>query len=162
MRRLRIAPFFVLSLLTISVCNSFGQSTLQDECAQTAQMDVYSDAHVSEATGDLGGFELALDKPSASPRKALLFVYEGAANGDGRPLALTTDGNNVAIKGTWTEHGTEYPSKKDVVQTHFVKITGTLTPKMFRGTISIEGLEIVNPEHMQLKRAKQIWICAKH
>ena len=88
MRRLRIAPLFVLSLLTISVCNSFGQSTLQHECAQTAQIDVYSDAHVSEATGDLGGFELALDKPSASPRKALLFVYEGAANGDGIPLAL--------------------------------------------------------------------------
>jgi|ERR1017187_34868 hypothetical protein len=162
MRRLRIAALFVLFVLTISLRNSFGQSGLPDECARTAQMDIYSDAQVSEVTGDLGGFELALDKPNGSHRKALLFVYEGAANSDGIPLAVTTDGNNLAIKGTWVEHLTEYPSKKDIVQTHFVRITGIVTRKMFRGTISIEGLEIVNPESMHLKRTKQIWVCSKH
>lgn len=61
---------------------------MQDECARTAQMDIYSNAQVSEVTGDLGGFELALDKPNASHRKALLFVYEGAANKYGIPLVV--------------------------------------------------------------------------
>jgi len=125
-------------------------------------MDVYSDARVSEVTGDLGGFELALGKPTGSQRKALLFVYEGAANSDGIPLPVIVDGNNLVIEGTWVEHGTEYPSKKDVVERHFVRITGTVTPKTFRGTISIQGLEIANPENMHLKRARQIWLCPEH
>lgn len=72
------------------------------------------------------------------------------------------DGNKLTVKGTWIEHLTEYPSKTDIVQKHLVRITGTVTPKMFRGTISIEGLKIVNPENMHLKRTKQIWLCSKH
>jgi hypothetical protein len=35
-------------------------------------MDIYSDAQVSKVTGDLSGFDLALDKPDGSQRKALL------------------------------------------------------------------------------------------
>jgi hypothetical protein len=124
-------------------------------------MDIYSDARVSSVTGDLSGFDLALDKPNGSQRKALLFVYEGGGS-EGIPLSATADGNNLVIEGTWIEHLTEYPSKKDIVQTHRVRIAGKLTPKIFRGTISIEGLEIVNPERMELKRVKQIWVCKTH
>jgi len=125
-------------------------------------MDIYSDAHVSKVTGDLDGFELALEKPGSSPRRAILFVYEGAANSDGISLAVTEDSNNLLIEGTWVEHLIEYPSKKDIMHQHFVRITGTVTSKVFRGTISIEGLEIVNPKSMRLKRTKQIWLCSKH
>jgi len=71
-------------------------------------MDIYSDAYYSNETGDVNGFELALDKSDTPRRKALLFVYEGAANNDGIPLPVTTDGNNLVIKGTWTEHLTGY------------------------------------------------------
>jgi hypothetical protein len=124
-------------------------------------MEIYSDAQVSRVTGDLSGFDLALDKPDGSQRKALLFVYEGGES-EGIPLSVTANGGNLIIEGTWVEHLTEYPSKKEIVQTHQVKITGRLTPKTLQGTISIEGLEIVNPEGMQLKRVKQIWMCKAH
>ena len=159
MRRVKFAAPFVVFLLVGSLQNTFGQN-VPDECAQTAQMDIYSDAWVSKVTGDLNGFELALDKLNGSHRKALLFVYEGGGS-EGIPLTATAEGNNFVIEGTWVEHSTEYPSKKAVVQTHGVRIAGQLTPKIFRGTISIEDFEIVNPEKMQLKRVKQIWECKK-
>jgi hypothetical protein len=150
--------FALLVAVIVSPQNSFGQSRVPDECAQTAQMDVYSDAQVSRVTGDLSGFDLALDKPNESQRKALLFVYEGGGS-EGIPLPVTVNGDNSVIEGTWVEHLTEYPSKKDIVQTHRVRITGEITPTSFRGTISIEGLEIMNPDSMLLKKVKQIWDC---
>lgn len=156
--------FVALALLVavvVSARNSFGQSRVPDECARTAQMDVYSDAQVSRVTGDLSGFDLALDKPNVSQRNALLFVYEGGGS-EGIPLPITANRDNVVIEGTWVEHLTEYPSKKDIVETHRVRITGRITPTSFRGTISIEGLEIMNPDSMLLKRAKQIWPCKTH
>jgi len=161
MREVKIATFLAALLLVINPPSSFGQSGPPDECSQTAQMDIYSDAQVSKVTGDLSGFDLALDKPSGSQRKALLFVYEGGGS-EGIPLSVSLDGDNLVIEGTWVEHLTEYPSKKDVVQTHRVRIMGKLTPKILRGTISIEGLEIVNPERMQLKRVQKIWVCKTH
>jgi hypothetical protein len=124
-------------------------------------MEIYSDAQVSRVTGDLSGFDLALEKPDGAQRKALLFVYEGGES-EGIPLSVTANGDNLIIEGTWVEHLTEYPSKKDIVQTHQVKITGKLTAKTLQGTISIEGLTIVNPEGMRLKRVKQIWMCKAH
>jgi hypothetical protein len=124
-------------------------------------MDVYSDAQVSRVTGDLSGFDLALDKPNVSQRNALLFVYEGGGS-EGIPLPVTANGDNVVIEGTWVEHLTEYPSKKDIVQTHRVRITGKITSTSFRGTISIEGLEITNPDSMVLKKVKRIWDCKTH
>ena len=160
MRRWRIAPCLAL-LLVVGPRNSFGQDKPPDECGRTAQMDIYSDAQVSRVTGDLSGFELALDKPNGSQRKALLFIYEGAES-EGIPLTATADGNNLVIQGTWVEHLIEYPSKKEFVQTHRVKITGKPTPETFRGNISIEDLGIVNPENMQLKRVKRVWACKAH
>ncbi len=158
MSEVKITTFLTALLLVVSPPNSFGQSRPPDECSQTAQMDIYSDAQVSKVTGDLSGFELALDKPTGSQRKALFFVYEGGGS-EGIPLSATVDGNNLIIEGTWVEHLTEYPSKKDIVQTHRVRITGKLTPKILQGTISIEGLEIVDPESLRLKRVQKIWVC---
>lgn len=160
MRIMRDASSFFTILLIIGSLDTFGQDRIPEECVQTAQMDVYSDAHISKDTGDLNGFELAVEKPNGSPRKALLFMYEGAAS-DGIPIGATTDGNKLAIDGTWIEHLTEYPSKRDIVQTHRVRINAILTANMLRGTISIEGLEIINPDKMRLKRVKQIWVCRR-
>jgi hypothetical protein len=109
-------------------------------------------------TGDLSGFDLALDKPDRSQRKALLFVYEGGGS-EGIPLPVTANGDNLVIEGTWVEHLTEYPSKKGIVETHRVRITGRITPTSFRGAISIEGQEIMNPDSMLLTRVKQTWAC---
>jgi hypothetical protein len=158
---MRGTALFAAFFLAISLSNIVGQNGLPDECAQTAQMDIYSDAHVSRVTGDLSGFDLALDKPNGSQRKALLFVYEGGGS-EGIPLPVTASGDNLVIEGTWVEHLTEYPSKKDIVQTHRVRITGKITPTSFRGKISIEDLEIMNPDSMLLKRVKQIWACKNH
>ena len=154
----KITAWLFAFLLAVSSLNSFGQSGPPDECSRTAQMEIYSDAWVSRETGDLGGFELALDKPNGSKRNALLFVYEGAES-EGIPLTATVEGDNLVVEGTWVEHLTEYPSKKEIVQTHQVKLTGRLTPKTFRGRISIGDFEIVNPENMRLKRVKRIWSC---
>jgi hypothetical protein len=120
---------FLAALLVVSPPNSFGQIKLPDECSQTAQMDIYSDAQVSKVTGDLSGFDLALDRPSTSRRTALLFVYEGAGS-EGISLPVKVDSDNLIIEGTWVEHLTEYPSKKDIVQTHRVRVTGKLTPRI--------------------------------
>lgn len=160
MRRGSIAASLAL-LLLVGRQNGFGQGKRPDECGRTAEMEIYSDAQVSRVTGDLSGFELALDKPNGSQRKALLFIYEGAES-EGIPLDATADGNSMVIQGTWVEHLIEYPSKKEFVQTHRVKISGKLTPKTFRGDISIEDFGIGNPENMQLKRVKRIWACKAH
>lgn len=157
---MRGTALFAAFFLFISLCNIVGQDGLPDECVRTAQMDIYSDAQVSKVTGDLSGFDLALDRSNGAQRKALLFVYEGGGS-EGIPLSATVDGDNLVIEGTWVEHLTEYPSKKDIVQTHQVRIIGKFTPKILRGAISIEGLEISNPDSMQLKRTKQIWACRK-
>jgi hypothetical protein len=78
MRTMRTAGLLSALLLAFSSNHSLGQSGVK-QCAQTAQMNIYSDAQVSSETGDLSGFEVALDKNSnGAQRKALLFVYEGA------------------------------------------------------------------------------------
>lgn len=157
MRRLKILAVFGF-LLFFSPTTGLGQSDIQDDCTRTAQMAIYSDAWVSKETGDLSGFELALDKEAASRRNALLFVYEGGGS-EPIPLNAASDGKNLLIEGTWVEHLTEYPSKKKIVDRHRIRILGKLTPKNFRGTIAIEGLDILNAQKLQLRRVKHIWFC---
>jgi hypothetical protein len=102
--------------------------------------------------------ELALGEPSDSKVDALLFVYEGAPD-EGIPLSGRISDGNLIIDGVWTEHQIEYPSRKEVVQIHSVKITGTLDPSWFRGTVKIEGL--VTPEKIRLKHVPRIWTCKR-
>ena len=40
---------------------AFGLGATENECAQTAHMQIYSVTSVSKETGDLDGYELALD-----------------------------------------------------------------------------------------------------
>jgi hypothetical protein len=128
----------------------------QDECARTSKMWVYSNAVVSEESGDLVGYELALGE-KGSTVEALLFVYEGAPR-EGVSLPGRISDKKLTIEGTWAEHLVEYPSKKEIVQTSSVKIEGTLDPERFRGTTAIEGGA---PQQLRLKRVGHTWMCKK-
>jgi hypothetical protein len=130
----------------------------EDECVRTADMHVYSNAFLSEETGDLVGYELALRLASDSSVEALLFVYEGAPD-DGILLPGRISGKKLTVKGSWVEHQIEYPSKKEIVQMHPVNIEGALDSDLFRGTIKIGGS--VTPDVVRLKRVDRIWICKK-
>ena len=134
-------------------------SAPEDECARTSQMRIYSNAFLSKETGDVGGIELALLEHDDSIVDALLYIYEGAANDDGIHLPGRIAGKRVTVEGNWEERVVEYPSKREVVQTHFVSIDGTLDSTWFRGRIKIQGLSM--PATIQLKRVKHIWVCKR-
>ncbi len=122
-------------------------------------MRIYSNTSVDKQTGDLDGFELAIEGHKDSTVDAWLYVYEGAPNDDGIHISGTISGNKLTMAGNWVEHLIEYPSKKEVVQTHFVRIDGTLDSAWFRGKLKIEGLS--TPDSLRLKRIARIWVCKR-
>jgi len=150
--------FLVVAIAMGAVLYPLHLGAKEDACAQTANMQIYSNAFLSEETGDLVGYELALRQASDSTVEALLFVYEGAPD-DGVGLPGRISGKNLTIEGNWLEHQIEYPSKKEVVVTHMVKIDGTLDSGWFRGTIKIGGM--VTPDKVRLKRVSRVWVCKK-
>jgi hypothetical protein len=117
-------------------------------------MQIYSNAFFSKETGDVSRIELALAKHEDSTIDARLYLYEGEANKDAIRIPGQIAGKHVTAEGNWEERLVEYPSKKEVVQTHFVSIDGTLDAKWFRGKVKIEGLEM--PITVQLKRVRNI------
>jgi hypothetical protein len=130
-----------------------------DECGRTAGMQVYSNVYLQEETGDVLGYDLALKSNGDLEADALLYVYEGGNSDEGVPLSGQISKSHLSIQGTWVEHLVEYPSKKEIVQTHSVKIVGTLDSTVFRGELTIEGMG--EREHVKLKRVKRIWSCKK-
>jgi hypothetical protein len=128
----------------------------EDGCALTEKMQIYSNAFLSEESGDLVGYELALKQAGDSAVETLLFVYEGAPD-DGIPLHGHILLKKLAIEGNWVERQVEYPSKKEVEVTHSVRIDGTLDSRWFRGTLKIGGL--VTPDRVQLRHVDRIWVC---
>jgi hypothetical protein len=154
-----VAHRALLAVFLMAVSYISGQGASENECVRTAHMRIYSVTRVSKETGDLDGYELALEEHKDSTVEALLFVYEGAANDEGIPISGRVSGNSLTMEGTWNEHLIEYPSKKEIVVTHFVRIEGTLDPAWFRGTLKIEGLD--TPANVRLKRIDRIWTC-KH
>jgi hypothetical protein len=131
----------------------------EPDCGRTAEMRIYSTAYLSQETGDVGGIELAIQDKSDSTVDALMFVYEGAPNDDAIPLSGRLDSEHLTLQGIWVEHLVEYPSKKEVVQTHLVSVNGTLDLSSIRGDLKIEGLDF--PEKIRLSRVSQIWMCKK-
>ena len=129
------------------------------DCGRTAKMRVYSDADQSEETGDVGGTELAITEKKDSTVGALLFLYEGAPNDEAIPLSGRIANKHLTLRGNWVEHLVEYPSKKDIVQTHVVTVDGTLDSAAFQGDLKVEGLAF--PVKARLKRVPQIWVCKK-
>jgi hypothetical protein len=148
----RLLP--IAGLLILSTATS---ARVSDECSRTAQMQIYSSAFIHEETGDLLGYELAVRPQHDSRVDALFYIYEGAPVDKGIPLSGYISGRHLRIQGNWAEHLVEYPSKKQIVQTHFVKIDGTLDSASFRGYVTIEGM--VQRDSLRLKRIKQIWLC---
>ena len=97
-----------------------GSVMKEPNCGRTAEMRVYSNAYLSEETGDVGGIELAIKDKRDSSVNALLFVYEGAPNDEAIPLSGSVTNKHLTLQGNWVEHLVEYPSKKEIVQTQFV------------------------------------------
>jgi hypothetical protein len=122
-------------------------------------MQVYSNVFVHPETGDVLGYDLALKRNGDLGVDALFYLYEGGNSDEGVPLSGQMSKNRLSVQGTWVEHLVEYPSKKEIVHTHSVKIVGTLGSTAFRGDLAIEGMGEAEP--VQLKRVKYIWSCTK-
>jgi hypothetical protein len=134
-------------------------SASEDECARTAQMQIYTNAFLHEETGDVLGYELAIEQRNGSTAHALLYVYEGAPNDEGMEISGPITDKKVRLQGTWDEHLTESPSEKEIVKTHFVRVNGTLDSISFRGTVNIDGMD--TPEKVRLKRVDRLWLCKR-
>jgi hypothetical protein len=131
----------------------------EDECARTAHLQTYSDAVFSEETGDVVGFELVIQRNSGGSIAALLYDYEGVPNEDGISIAGQISGRKLTMEGTWTEHLIEEPTKRQIVETHIVRVDGALNSSTFRGTIKIQGLG--TPIGVRMKRVNLIWMCKR-
>lgn len=147
---------FLLALALANLVCPYRVNASDDDCARTSRMRIYSSAFVHEETGDLLGYDLALGPTTEPNTDALLFIYEGSP-GEGIPLRVKQSGGKVAVEGDWVEHLVKYPSRKETVQTHSVKITGTADKYRFTGTVAIEGS--TTPEKLSLKRVQRIWMC---
>ena len=135
-------------------------NTSEDECAWTAHSQIYSDAVFIEETGDVVGFELALQRGHhGSTVSALLYDYEGVPHEDGISLSGQILGRKLTMEGNWVRHLIEMPSKKEVVETRLVKLDGTIDSIRFRGAIKIEDLD--TPIRVRLKRVDHIWMCKR-
>lgn len=126
------------------------------QCSQIKPMRVYSNARYIPEAGDVVGYELALD-PRATPGVGgKLYVYEGTPNLDGIPISGTLMDKRLQLSGEWIEHRIEYPSKKEIVETHAVKIDGGIGPTSFRGSLKI-GDDA--QDKIALKRVTHVWLC---
>lgn len=130
-------------------------NTSEDVCAKTAHLRTYSNAVFVEEAGDVVGYELVFQRSNGSFVSALLYVYEGVPTKDGISVSGQLSSGKVAMQGNWVVHAIEGPSKKQVVETHAVEISGNLDSKRFRGTITISG----SAESLTLKRVEHIWLC---
>ncbi len=120
-------------------------------------MQVYSSVFIHKETGDVLGYDLAVKRDRDLGIDALLYIYEGGNSDPGIPLSGQISNNRLNIQGTWVEHLVEYPSKKETVQEHFVKIVGILDSAAFRGDVTIKGMD--RDERVRLKRTRRIWSC---
>ncbi|MGB8322429.1 MAG: hypothetical protein WCE52_05630 [Candidatus Acidiferrum sp.] len=146
-----------LAQLAVIVSLTFGAvlNASEDQCERTAPMRVFSNAYFVKEAGDVVGYELGVQQREGSAMDALLYVYEGVPNKDGISVSGRIDGEKLAMEGDWVQHLVEHPSMKEIVETHHVTVSGTLTSNLFRGTINIAGLGT----KVKLKRVKHIWIC---
>jgi hypothetical protein len=146
-----------LTVALIQVLVFVGTAVALDDCPNAATYKVFSNAFLSEETGDVGGFELALTATKGHGYEALLFVYEGVANKDGISLAGDRDRSGISLHGEWREKLVEYPSKRHITQTRPVKVDGKVSEDDFRGKIQIGG----DSRQVSLHRASQIWLCKR-
>lgn len=147
----------LLVVAPLSAVLSVQKARIADECAKTVGRQVYSNVFVHEETGDVLGYDLAVRRDGSSRVDALLYVYEGGNSDAGVPLSGSISNGRLSIQGTWVEHVIEYPSHKEIVQSHFVKLVGTLDPAIFRGELTMEGMG--DREQVKLQHVRRIWSC---
>jgi len=131
----------------------------EDECTRTVHLQTYSNAVFSEETGDVVGYELAIQERNGSSIKALFYDYEGVPNNDGISMSGQISGRNLTMTGNWIETRIEEPTKQKIVETRLVEVDGRLESNWFRGTIKIQGL--VAPISVRMKRVDHIWMCKR-
>ena len=131
------------------------QSEIQDECTRSAHLRIFSNAAFIEEAGDVIGYELAFQPPDGKSVKAKLYVYQGTPNLEGISVSGKSYDGSVTMEGSWILHLIEEPSKKEIVETRPVKISGTLDSNRFRGTIKVSG----QAETVTMKRTDHIWMC---
>ena len=148
------ATFAVLGVVPFPKLGT-NQNPSDDECAQTAHLEVYSNAVFVQEAGDVVGYELAFQQRKGDSVGALLFLYEGVPTKEGVSMTGHISGKELTMKGNWVLHLAEEPSKKEIVETRSVEISGTLDSKRFRGTITISG----QTESVTLKSVSNIWLC---
>ena len=141
----------------IQVLLFVGTAVAADECPKAATHKFFSNAFLSEETGDVGGFELALTATKGHGYEALLYVYEGVSNKDGISLVGDGDRSGISLRGDWREELVEYPSKRRITQTRPVKLDGKVSEDDFRGKVQIGS----DSRQISLHRVSQIWLC-KH
>jgi hypothetical protein len=108
----RVLLTALLALLVASRASDVSAS--KDECAQTTHMRIYSNAYLSEETGDVVGYDLALEQRNDSAVDALLYLYQGQAHDDGIRISGSLSGKKLTLKGSWVEHRIEYPEKREM------------------------------------------------
>jgi len=147
----------MIALLVLVPFLGFGasQNPSPDECAKTAHLQIFSNAVFVEEAGDVVGYELVFQERNPKSAEALLYVYEGVPNEDGISVSGQISGTKVTMAGNWVQHLIEEPSKKEIVETRPVEVSGTLDSNRFRGTIKISGLSTP----VTLKRVGHIWMC---
>ena len=155
----RHTPLVMVALLSLVPFLGFGasQNTSPDECAKTAHLQIYSNAVFVEEAGDVVGYELVFQERNRKSAEALLYVYEGVPNEDGISVSGQISGTKLTMAGNWVQHLIEEPSKREIVETRPVEVSGTLDSNRFRGTIKISGLAT----SVTLKRVGHIWMCRR-
>ena len=146
---------FIVAFIQVLVF--VGTAVAIDECPKAATYNFFSNAFLSEETGDVGGLDLALTPTKGQGYEALLFVYEGVANKDGISLVGDREGSEISLHGDWREELVEYPGKRHITQTRPVKLDGKMSEDGFRGKIQIGS----DSRQISLHRVRQIWLC-KH
>ena len=144
-----------LAILLI-VAASGTSAFAKDECQQTATYKIYSNAFLSQETGDVGGYELALKPTTGNSYEALLYVYEGVPTLDGISLVGNRQGTAVSLEGDWRQELVEYPSKRNITQTQHVKLKGYISGSHFRGSVQIDQ----DSSPLSLKLVNHIWLCS--
>ena len=149
----------LLAVLAPLVSSNGNPGPFEDECSRIAHAQIYSNALYVKEAGDVVGYELALQQPHGNPIHARLYIYQGTPNEDGISLSGQISGKKLTIGGSWVQHLIEYPSKKEIIETQFIRMDGVLNSSQFQGIIKVEGL--AKPIKVHLKRVDSIWLCKR-
>jgi hypothetical protein len=141
-----------LILIVLTVLTSCTFALAKDECVQTASYKIYSNAFLSQETGDVGGYELALKPTTGNSYEALLYIYEGAPILAGIPLVGGKQGATISLE--WHQELVEHPL--NITQAQHIELKGRISGNHFRGSLQIDN----DSSSLSLKLVNYIWLCS--